>query len=263
MTAIPAFGLRNRPSDFFVGLSLPFRAVALVFRTRKLFLLSSIAAAVTFVALVGLVAFAAAYTGGLVRYFVFTPESWYGQALFWLVSALTFVVLVLVGLNTVPLLMLAPLQDPLGEAAEEVLGDFKAPDFSVSGLARGTWVSLWHTGARILSLLAGHAVLLLLHLIPGVGSALWTVLSGLWTVLWLSIEYLDAPMTRHFYPFGEVRKVALARLPASLGFGAALWVILWVPVLNLFLIPTAVVAGTLLFRGLRACGALGPPPPTT
>lgn len=41
------------------------------------------------------------------------------------------------------------------------------------------------------------------------------------------------------------------RLALALGFGAALTLLLWVPVLNFFLMPLAVVAGTLLFCGLR------------
>lgn len=260
MSAPPSIGHTNRASDFFVGLSLPFRAIGLVFRNGRLFLLSSLAALVTFVALVGLIVFAGAYTDELVRRFVFAPDTWYGQVGFWLLVVLTFIVLVLVGLNTVPLLLLAPLQDPIGEATEEALGDFKAQGFSVVGIARGTWVSLWHTAARVGSLLAGHAVLFGLNVIPVVGSVAWTVTSIAWTMLWLAVEYLDAPMARHFYPFGAVRKAVLSRLPLSMGFGAALYLILWVPVLNLFLIPTAIVAGTLLFRSLRACGSLAAPP---
>jgi CysZ protein len=36
--------------------------------------------------------------------------------------------------------------------------------------------------------------------------------------------------------------------------------ILWIPVVNVFLIPLAIVGGTLLYRGLRASGNLGLPP---
>ena len=46
----------------------------------------------------------------------------------------------------------------------------------------------------------------------------------------------------------------------GLGFGAAVYVILWVPVLNTLFVPLAIVGGTLLFRGLLAAGALPPPP---
>jgi CysZ protein len=45
-----------------------------------------------------------------------------------------------------------------------------------------------------------------------------------------------------------------ARLALALGFGGCLSLILWVPLLNFFLMPLAVVAGTLLFRGLRGNG---------
>ena len=40
-----------------------------------------------------------------------------------------------------------------------------------------------------------------------------------------------------------------------LGVGLALYFLLWIPVLNFFLVPAAVVAGTLLFRQLQGEGA--------
>ncbi len=259
---LPSFGPESRLSDFFRGLALPFRAIRLVFGEKKLFRLSLIASAVTLVALVALVSLLGTYTDDLVRQWLFTPETWYGQVAFWLLVVVVFLLLLVVGLNTVPLILLAPLQDPLSEATEEVCGDFRAPRFSVAGLLRGTRVALGHTVARVGLLLAGHALLLLLNLLPGIGSALWTGLSILWTICWLAAEYLDAPMARHLYPFREVRRTVLGRLPLTLGFGTAIYVLLWVPVLNLFFIPLAVVAGTLLFRGLRSVGAIDPPPVT-
>jgi CysZ protein len=259
MPSVPAFGPHSRFADFFLGLSLPFRAVGMIFRSGRLFLLSSVAALVTAVALGALIYLLALYTDDLVRRFILDPATWYGQVGFWLLVGVSFIVLLLVGLNTVPLVLLAPLQDPISEAAEEALGDFEPPPFELRAVARGTLVSLGHTAARVVTLLVGHALLLALNLLPVVGSVAWTVASILWTMLWLAFEYLDAPMARHLYPFGQVRRTVLSRLPLSLGFGAALYAVLWVPVLNLFLIPTAIVAGTLLYRGLRACGTLAPP----
>jgi len=119
--------------------------------------------------------------------------------------------------------------------------------------------SAGHTLARIAILLAGHAALALLHFLPVAGTLLWTVLGTAWTMAWLATEYLDAPMARHLYAFREVRGVVVRRLSLSLGFGAAVYVLLWVPILNLFFIPVAVVSGTLLFRALRLCGELPAP----
>jgi CysZ protein len=67
-------------------------------------------------------------------------------------------------------------------------------------------------------------------------------------------------MARHLYPFGQVLAALRRRLTLALGFGAALYVMLWVPVLNFFLMPVAVVAGTLLYRALRQAGAVSGPP---
>jgi CysZ protein len=247
--------------DFFRGLTLPFLALRVVFGNRRVFLLSLIASVVTFFALLALVALLALYTDDLVRRWFFEPSTWYGQVGFWALVALLFVLLLVVGLNTVPLLLLAPLQDPLSEATEQACGTSGGGGaFSLGGVLRGAWVSIAHTAARIALLLGGHALLLPLHLVPGVGSALWAALSITWTIYWLAAEYLDAAMARQLYPFSEVRRAVLRRLPLCMGFGAAVYLLMWLPVLNLFFVPLAVVAGTLLFHELRREGSIGPPP---
>jgi CysZ protein len=55
-------------------------------------------------------------------------------------------------------------------------------------------------------------------------------------------------------PFRAVRAALRRRSMATLGFGLALYLMLFVPVLNFFLVPLAVVGGTLLFRALRIEG---------
>jgi CysZ protein len=236
------------------------RAFGLIFRTPKLFLLSALCALVTLVALVGLVLLLWNYTPELIGSFFARPESWYGKALWYLVLVLTFAVLMVVGANTVPPLLLAPLQDPLSEATEELCGDFQAPAFSLPAFFRGVVTGITHTLARLLSLLLGMAVLLPLNLIPGVGTVLWTVLVSLWTMVWMAGEHLASPMTRHLYRFAEVRRMLRERWALCLGFGAGVYLLLWVPVLNTFFLPVAIVGGTLLYRGLLATGQLPPPP---
>jgi CysZ protein len=260
MTAspVPELGAKPRLSDFVVGLSLPWRAAGLMRATPRLRRLSLIASAVTLVTLTALVVVLAWYTGDLVAYVAFEPQGLAGKVGFFLLSAATFVLLFVVGANTLPLLALAAMQDALSEAAEEACGDFTAPPFGVGSALRGAAVSLGHTLARIGFLLVGHALLFALHLLPAVGSALWTVASILWTMVWLAAEYLDAPMARHLYPFRQVRGALRARPLVALGFGAAVYALLWIPVVNLFFVPLATVAGTLMFRALRACAALPP-----
>ncbi|MFY0580380.1 EI24 domain-containing protein [Cystobacter fuscus] len=171
-----------------------------------------------------------------------------------LVFALLFLVLFVVGASVVVPLVLAPLQDPLSELTEECCGGYSPPPFRLGAFFRGLVLGVSHTLARIFFLLLGLGVLLPLHLVPGVGSIAWAVLGTLWTMLWLAGEHLAAPMTRHQYPFGQVRRVLRQRWPLCLGFGAGVYVLLWVPLLNNFFLPVAVVGGTLLYRGLLAVG---------
>src|SRR6266851_5674448 len=210
---VPQLLLESNWADFFHGFSLPFWSVGVIFRSKKLFWLSIFAALLSCVAFGAIALFLLRHTGDFVHLFMGRPRGWYGRVGYYLVASLTFVVLLAVGANTVPLLLVTPLQDPISEAAEEACGDFDAPAFSAIGFVRNS------AGA-----------------------------------------FLDAPMARHLYPFRDVQGVIADRFRLCLGFGAAVFVILWIPVVNLFLIPLASVGGTLLYRGLRASGNLAPPP---
>lgn len=257
-SVIPSLSPDSQPGDLLRGLALPLKALGLIFRTPKLLGLSLLAALVTAGTLVGLAVFLWPASQELAARLVGHDATWQrvtSAGLGVLVFALGFVV----GALTVPNVVLAPLQDPLSEATEVRCGDFAAPPFSVGGLVRGTFESLSHTALRLAFMALGFVVLWPLNLVPVAGSALWVGLSSAWSMFWLSVEHLSNPMARHLRPFREVVGALRRRLPLALGFGAALWVILWVPVLNFFLMPVAVVAGTLLFRGLRAAGAIAPP----
>lgn len=257
---VPELPPRSPFSDFSQGVSLLGRALGLIFRSPKLFVLSALCAVVTLVSLTALVVLLWRYTPELIGSFFTRPETQPGKALWEFVRFLTFVVLLVVGANAVPPLLLAPLQDPISETTEELCGGYEAPPFSLGSFFRGLVTGITHTLARLFFLVLGLLVLLPLHLLPGVGSVLWTVLASLWSMTWMAGEHLASPMTRNLYPFVEVRRMLRERRALCLGFGAGIYVLLWVPVLNSFFLPVAIVAGTLLYRGLRATGQLPPPP---
>ncbi len=260
-TPLPRLPAQSSWGDFFQGLSLPFTAIGLIFRSPKLRRLAALSSLVTLAALSAVVYFLVRYTGQLVFLVLGgRPQTWWGQAGSHLLTVLTFIVLLAIGANTVPLLLLSPLQDPISEATEEALGKPTSP-FSLPLFFRQTLVSIGHTLARITLLLAGHVLLFGLNWIPVFGNMVWTLIAAIWTAGWIAAEYLDPAMARHLYRFREVQAIVLQKLSLCLGFGAAVYAILWIPVLNFFFIPVAVVAGTLLFVRLRESEALGPPSP--
>lgn len=237
----------SRVSDFFAGLRLPFRALAMVFRTPKLLLLSLACAAVTSVTLICLVIFLWPLATWLSDHVIDPGSGWRNVAGIGL-SAGLYLLLFVIGILTVPHLLLAPLQDPLSEATEEKLGGFTPAPFSAARLVNGTLTSLLHTVSRLALMLFGFAVLLPLNFVPVAGNILYGVLSATWAMWWVCAEYVSGPMARHLKPFKAVLRAMWGRPYLSLGMGATLYVVLWVPVLNFFLVPLAVVAGTMLFR---------------
>ncbi|MBF5044715.1 sulfate transporter [Aggregicoccus sp. 17bor-14] len=257
---VPTFRPRASVADFFQGLALPFQALGLILGSPRLRRLAAVCALVTLVSLVLLALGLWGASAGLLGWAWGRPDAWLGATLWELLRLLLFLLLLVVGANTVPVLLLVPLEDPLSEATEQLCGDFEAPPFRPGAVLRGIGVGLGYTLARVALLLAGLALLLPLNLVPGAGSVAFTALASLWSMYWMAAEYLGGPMARHLYPFREVRAVLRRRRLLGLGFGAAVYVILWVPVLNTLFLPLAIVGGTLLFRGLRAAGALPPPP---
>lgn len=252
---VPVLPPASSAADLLRGLSIPLRAFVLILRTPRLLGLSLLCAAVTGLTLIG-VGVGAWSLGQRAAGALLSADSGWQHAASMGLSALFFVMLFIVGALTAPNLLLAPLQDPLSEATELRCGDFTPPPFSAGALVRGTLESLWHTLARVALMLLGLVLLFPLNLIPVAGSVLWVALSSLWSMFWIAAEHLSNPMARHLRPFRQVIRALRSRLPLALGFGAALYVLLWVPVLNFFLMPVAVVAGTLLFRGLLKSGAL-------
>lgn len=247
---IPLIHSESSFSDVLTGLGLPFRALGLIFRTPKLLGLSLLCALVTSGTLVALVVVLWPMAQHWADSLVGTQSTW-RQAVGWTMGALLFLGAFATGALTVPNLVLAPLQDPISETTEVCCGDFSAPPFSASRFVRGVWVSLVHTLSRLALMLLGYALLAPLNLLPVIGSGVWVLGSSLWAMFWLAVEHLSNPMARHLSPFGQVVTLLRKRLFLALGFGAALYVMLWVPVVNFFLMPVAVVAGTLLYRAVR------------
>nr|WP_244222410.1 EI24 domain-containing protein [Corallococcus praedator] len=235
------------------------RAFGLVFRSRRLFLWSALCAAITALTLVALGVLLYRYAPGLLESVWNRPDSWYGRTGWYTALILASLVAWVVGANVVPPLLLAPLQDPLSEATEAECGEADAT-VSPASFLRGLTTGLLHTLARMALLFLGLLVLLPLNLVPGLGSIAFTVLASLWTMLWMAAEHLAAPMTRHLYPFAQVRRMLGERRALCMGFGAGVYVLLWVPILNTFFLPVAIIGGTLMYRGLRASGDLPPPP---
>lgn len=248
---------RRGALDVFRGFAIALRGLRLVFATPRLTALTAAVALVTLVTLVVLGAVLWHMAPEWVGLVWAPPTSTWARALYRLVIAATFAGLFIAGANTLPMMLAAPLMDPLSVQTERLLG-FESGDGGLGRAAREILRAWANALVRLVVLGAGQLLFLLLLSVPA-AEPLVTALGFAWTSLWVAAAYLDVPMARHLYSIRDELRVLRQRPALFLGFGAAISLLLWVPLLNAVFVPVAVVSATLLFRGLVASGQIAPP----
>jgi CysZ protein len=201
---------------------------------------------------------------GISYYFLYTfltdmarsliGEQGYWQILYYIVI---FVVAVLilgvffVLFTLVATTLAAPFNDLISEKTEQIVtGRLSDAPFSIVQTLKDVSRGLWHT-VRILLMYIGLLVLcLILLLIPGLGAVAYPVAAALLGAFMLSFEYLSYPMDRRRLSFQQKMGFVRSRLSSTLGFGLGSFAAAAVPIVNLLIIPAAVVGGTLLFLDL-------------
>lgn len=89
-------------------------------------------------------------------------------------------------------------------------------------------------------------------LVPGIGAVIASGAGFAITVAFVALDHLDWAAARHGLSVRERIGLLRAHPAATSGFGLSVWALLFVPVVNLVLMPAAVAGGTLLFIELRA-----------
>jgi CysZ protein len=114
------------------------------------------------------------------------------------------------------------------------------------GWLRALLRSIVNQSLKLLMFGGVQVALLLLHLIPGVGTVLHPVLSTFVGVLFLGFEYLDYPLDARHVPVPGRFAWLWRRLGPSLGFGAVLFPVLLIPFVGYVCLPLAVAGAALL-----------------
>lgn len=191
------------------------------------------------------------------------PESWSEAsgwvgglltALRWLIQLVAGLLITLLGLVVVLLLssiVAAPFNDALSEAVEHILTGEAAPPFSLrrmlADIARTVRLEL----LKVLVYLGVVGPMFLASfIVPGVGQVISLAGFAL-TAVYLGIDYVDWPAARRDWSVRDRITFTRRQLPAVAGFGAGVWVLLFIPLINLFFMPAAVAGGTMLFLALH------------
>ncbi len=179
------------------------------------------------------------------------PDSsqWWWQALAWLLMLVLLLTLLLVEVYVfvvVGRVVAAPFLEVLTRRVERLYGVEGWP--REPGVLASLGRALGHGLVRLgLFGLVMFPLWLLGLLLPGLGSLAASLLAWVITCFFLAGEFLDYPLERRGFSFwaklGYVRRLGAA----GLAFGAVVFLLGAVPVVNLALLPLAAVGGTLLY----------------
>jgi CysZ protein len=175
------------------------------------------------------------------------------SALHWLIELIAGMVLALLGLVFVLVLssvVAAPFNDALSEAVEHISTGGSAPPFSVRQMLVDVVRTIRLELLKVLVYLAVVGPMFLASLlIPGLGSLI-SLVGFVLTAVYLGIDYIDWPAARRNWSVGDRIAFTRRQLPAVAGFGMGVWVLLFIPLVNLLFMPAAVAGGTMLFLAL-------------
>lgn len=101
----------------------------------------------------------------------------------------------------------------------------------------------WHKIAYYIPRALLLLILFFIPIINVIAGILWFIF-GCWM---MAIEYVDYPMDNHKKPFKELHSYLRAHCLQSLTFGASIAIISMIPVVNFFVMPAAVIGGTLMY----------------
>jgi len=178
----------------------------------------------------------------LAQQWVPASDAWYWQLLgilAWLVALMLSLFAGTIAYVTLGSVAVAPWLDLLAERAAKLHGVESKP--SDQGWFAVCAQSLSNALRPLLALLIAGAVALLLWWIPVVGQLAATMIWGLASLRYLCLSLMDTQATRTGLDYRARVAIWQAHRGYWLAFGTVAMVILMIPLLNLLLLPAAVV----------------------
>ena len=239
---------RSRKGLFYhfnAGLRFYFAGFPVLLRHPSLLALSLIPIILTLGALVAIVSSSVMIVG-----WVITPDlPPFSNNLRHLAQALVFLVALFVSyLIYLPLarVLLAPFSESISRRTRKVLG--LKPELAAVGWSRAMWEGAKVVALQVLIFLIGFGIGIAFPPIAGpVGLLL--------AICFVSLDYLDIPLSVRGLKLSEKLGVMRRNKSLAAGFGAAGYLTLIIPIVNLFSLPVGVIGATILIDRLDSKGS--------
>ena len=193
------------------------------------------------------------YFGGWLDSLLPQSQEWYWIALTYLLMVLVSIILLLAIVFTFTVtanILASPFNDSLSSQTELMVRGGSETPFSIRLALKEAGRTVKEEIKKAVFYLVVVAALLLLNLLPLVGSVVYSILFFLFTTFWLGLSFLDYALARKGYGLRDKIRYARRHTCSVLGYGLGVFLGLLIPVFNLLFIPMAVVGGTILYINL-------------
>lgn len=240
-------------NDIVTGFKYPFKGLKFILQNKKLWNLAIIPVIINILLFSIFFYFTiTSFSGWLAS---ILSSVWYLQVLYYLILVISVVLLFVIIIylfTAVTNLIAGPFNDVLSEKTEMIVSKSKEEKFSFKFFVFDIFITVGQETKKISLFVFIQIGLFFLNFIPVLGNILFTFFSLIMTAWLLAFEFIDYPLARKHWDFFQKKQFILSKNKFfTLGFGLAVAVLLFIPFLNLVLIPCCVVGGTLLYLDLK------------
>jgi CysZ protein len=142
-------------------------------------------------------------------------------------------------------LITAPFNENISQIVEEHITNEKV--ITGIGFWKDTYFSIKGELQKLIFYFAILFVIFLLNFIPLIGNAVSVILGTVFSFFFNALDFLDYPMQRKLMTFRQKLKITQRGGMLIYGFGAIAFLMMFLPVVNVFMKPILVAAGTRLY----------------
>lgn len=139
----------------------------------------------------------------------------------------------------------APFNEEISQRVEEIVSKGKIEH--KIGFWEDAYISIKGEVQKLLFYLSILLLIFSLNIIPVAGSVLATTIGVIFSCFYNALDFLDYPMTRKKMRFRDKLKVTQKGKLVTFGFGFTSFLLMFLPVVNVFMKPILVAAGTALY----------------
>ncbi len=139
----------------------------------------------------------------------------------------------------------APFNEEISQRVEEIVTSGGV--VHKMGFWEDAYISIIGEVQKLLFYLTILLFIFCLNIIPVAGSLLATVIGVIFSCFYNALDFLDYPMTRKKMKFRDKLKITHKGRLVTYGFGLTSFLFMFLPVVNVFMKPILVAAGTSLY----------------